>query len=43
MKTIKDLYDRYTKEQKYGFEHEGAVTVGGYMAALVATAFAALI
>ena len=42
-KAIKELYARYTKGLKYGFEKEGAVTIGSYMAALAATAFAALI
>ena len=42
-KAIKNLFDRYTQALKYGFEKEGAVTIGGCMAALAATAFAALI
>ena len=42
-KAIKKLFDRYSLAQRYGFEKEGAVTIGGCMAALAATAFAALI
>ena len=40
---IKKLFDHYSTALKYGFEQEGAVTIGGCMAALAATAFAALI
>ena len=40
---IRAVYRETMLAHKYGFEQEGAVAMAGYMAALVATAFAALV